>query len=172
MDKELEELFETYEVQRLLKAARGFISLLEKDNLSQGELIFRSRESLSELYAAALNFPEVPLRFNKDKDFEMGELDEELRKGNKNLINKVKDGGLYWEVFDPVFDKEEAPTLGWLGDDFSDMYNSLKSDLYKIDVIASNESIENGLWSIEFGFRVNWGHHCINALRALHFLAG
>ena len=172
MDKELKVLYESDEVQRLLKTARAFTALVERTDIDLDTLIAQSRVTLTELYAAGLSFPAIPLKHSECKDVKL-ELSQSTIVGhNKHLINNVKDSGYYWEVFNPIFDKEKEPTLGWLVDDFSDIYRDLREPLLKIDTIGTDAAIEDALWQLEFGFHSHWGNHCINALRALHYLAG
>jgi chemotaxis signal transduction protein len=89
---------------------------------------------------------------------------------NANLIANLGEACFYWEVFDPTYKDENEPTLGWLVDDLSDIYRDFKTEIHKIDHIASNEAIIDGLWSLKFGFTSHWGNHCINAIRALHYI--
>jgi hypothetical protein len=67
-----------------------------------------------------------------------------------------------------ITDKE--PTQGWLVDDFADIYRDLKIELTKIEKIGTDEAVEDALWQLKWSFTNHWGQHCINALRALHYL--
>lgn len=57
-----------------------------------------------------------------------------------------------------------------LSDDFMDIYVDLKKSLSQIDKIETDEAIENAFWQLKWGFSNHWGHHCISALRYLHYL--
>ena len=93
-----------------------------------------------------------------------------IQRQNINLISSLGEDCIYWKVFDPTFEKENEPIQGWLVDDFSDIYADLKEELFKIDEIGTNESIEDALWQLKSGFNQHWGNHCIDAMRALHYL--
>jgi len=171
MDKNLKLILQSAEVQRMLTAAKSFINLIEREDIQLDQLIFESRVCLTELYAAGLDYPPIPLVHSTNTGGKLKVTREELTKSNQNLIKNVKDAGLYWEVFDPIYEKNESPTQGWLVDDFGDVFADLKTELYKIEVLSTDAAIEDGLWSLGFGFKSHWGHHCINALRALHYVA-
>lgn len=164
-----------------LNAARLFVALLENADLSHEKFYKDSHKALSELYRTGLELESVELiRSGADSEFDDIDVDE-LRKMNKNLISNLGKECYYWEVFDPTYSEEGTPgnswkltekdqSLGWLEDDFADIYADLKVDLIKIDQIGTDESIENALWQMKFGFNSHWGNHCINAMRALHYL--
>jgi hypothetical protein len=165
-----------------LNAARQLVSLLEKDDLNPETFYNDSHKALSELYRTALNLETVELIFSGPES-EFAEIDkDELRKMNKNLISKLGKDCFYWEVFDPTYTEQDQkpgqgwkitdkePTQGWLVDDFADIYADLKVELTKIDQVGTNEAIEDALWQLKFGFNHHWGNHCIDAMRALHYL--
>lgn len=107
---------------------------------------------------------------------------EQLTEQNSNLISSLGKDCFYWEVFDPTYTESDGkpgkgwkitdrePSQGWLVDDVADIYADLKQELYKIDQIGTDEAIEDGLWQLKFGFTSHWGNHCVNAIRALHFI--
>ena len=57
-----------------------------------------------------------------------------------------------------------------LSDDFDDIYTDLKSALFQIDELGTDESTEHGLWQLKWGFANHWGINCISALKYLHHL--
>jgi hypothetical protein len=104
------------------------------------------------------------------------------RNQNQALISTLGKDCFYWEVFDPTYTeqdngqpgqdwkiKDKEPTQGWLVDDFSDIYRDLKIEFEKIK-IGTDEAIEDAFWQMKWSFINHWGHHCINALRYLHYL--
>ena len=182
LSTEITELLNKKSTIDFLVAARQFVALLEKDDLNEKTFYKDSHKALSELYLTALELETVELiHSGADSDFD--EIDkDELRKMNKNLISNLGKDCFYWEVFDPIFAEENGkqgqgweitdrePSQGWLVDDFADIYADLKEELTKIDQIGTDESIEDALWQLKFGFNHHWGNHCINAMRALHYL--
>ena len=182
LSTEITELLNKKSTADFLNAARQFVTLLEDGDLNLETFYKDSHKALSELYRTALNLETVEL-IHSGPDSEFDEIDkDELRKMNKNLISNLGKDCFYWEVFDPTYTEENGkpgqgwkitdrePTQGWLVDDFADIYADLKEELTKIDQIGTDESIEDALWQLKFGFNLHWGNHCINAMRALHYL--
>lgn len=182
LSPEIAELLNKKSTADFLNAARQFVTLLEDGDLNLETFYKDSHNALSELYRTALNLETVEL-IHSGPDSEFDEIDkDELRKMNKSLISNLGKDCFYWEVFDPTYTEENGkpgqgwkitdrePTQGWLVDDFADIYADLKEELTKIDQIGTDESIEDALWQLKFGFNHHWGNHCINAMRALHYL--
>lgn len=182
LSTEITELLNKKSTSDFLDAARRFVILLENGDLNKETFYKESHKALSELYLTTLKLESVDLIYSgPETNFE--EIDkDELRKMNKNLISTLEKDCFYWEVFDPTYSEENGkpeqgwkvtdkePSQGWLVDDFSDIYTDLKVELTKIDQIGTDEAIEDALWQLKFGFNHHWGNHCINAMRALHYL--
>ncbi len=179
---EITELLNKKSTTDFLNAARQFVTLLENGDLNQETFYKDSHKALSELYRTALELETVEL-IHSGPNSKFDEIDkDELRKMNKNFISNLGKDCFYWEVFDPTYTEENGkpghgweitdrePTPGWLVDDFADIYADLKEELTKIDQIGTDESIEDALWQLKFGFNHHWGNHCIDAMRALHYL--
>ena len=182
LSTEITELLNKKSTTDFLNAARHFVTLLENGDLNQEQFYKESHKSLSELYRTALNLETVEL-IHSGPESKFDEIDKyELRERNKNLISNLGNDCFYWDVFDPTYTEEKGkpdqgweitdkePTQGWLVDDFADIYADLKEELIKIDQIGTDESIEDALWQLKFGFHHHWGNHCIDAMRALHYL--
>jgi hypothetical protein len=151
-----------------LESAKRFVALLETTTLVNEEFYKQSQSALIELYACGYRLEEIKLNYSNEKtDFNRDTLFE-----NKNIgqISQLGQNAFYREVFNPIYDKEEQPSQGWLVDDFSDIYRDLKIELTKIDTLKTNEAIEDALWQLKFSFSNHWGLHCICAVRALHYL--
>ena len=127
-------------------------------------------KKLTELYNAGLSLKSVELIHSSEKTEFENVTREKLIEQNVNLISSLGKDCFYWEVFDPTYEKENEPTQGWLVDDVADIYADLKEELYKINQIGTDEAIEDGLWQLKFGFTSHWGNHCVNAIRALHYI--
>ena len=170
LSKEITVLLNKKSTVDFLKAARQIVKLLENGDLNKETFYKESHKALSDLYQTALSLERVELIYSGSySDF--NEIDQDmLSQMNQNLISYLGKECFYWEVFDPAYDKEKEPTQGWLVDDFSDIYADLKEELFKIDEIGTNESIEDALWQLKSGFNQHWGNHCIDAMRALHYL--
>jgi hypothetical protein len=151
-----------------LEAARGFIQLLETNGIPNDVFYRTAHLSLSQLYATGHKLEEIDLKYSSaDSDFDEDKLFD--GKDVKQIFTLGEDA-FYSEVFDPIYDKKEEVVQGWLVDDFLDIYRDLKIELRKIDTICTDEAVEDALWQLKWSFLNHWGQHCINALRALHYL--
>lgn len=181
LSKEIIELLNKKSTTDFLSAARQFVSLMENGDLDHEKFYKDSHKALSELYRTAMELESIELIYSgAESEFEEIDVDE-LRKMNKNLISNLGKECYYWEIFDPTYSEEgtpgngwkitdKDPSLGYLVDDFASIYTDLKVELTKIDKIGTDESIEDAMWQMKFGFNSHWGNHCINAMRALHYL--
>lgn len=176
--KDIQQFFTKPATVEFLRSARHFVSLLQQDDIDRSEFLHRAHSALAELYAAGHNLEIIPLKYSSHTS----NFDRERLMINKDvgLISQFE-GIFYWQVFDPTYsehdgqpglgwkreDKEASP--GWLVDDFWSIYKDLEFELYKIDTISTDESAEDALWQMKFGFSHHWGNHCINALRYFHY---
>jgi hypothetical protein len=179
---EINELLNKESTIDFLKAARQFLALLENVEINQETFYKEAHKALAQLYQTGLKLETVELKFSGEQS-EFPDINKDhLNKQNQNLISKLGKDCFYWEVFNPTYTEENGKpgqgwkitekeaSQGWLVDDFSAIYTDLKEELYKIDEIGTDESIEDALWQLEFGYNHHWGNHCINAMRALHYL--
>lgn len=150
-----------------LNSAKQVIHLLETGADSNEDYIRKLRLVLSELYFSANSFRPANLGYADDADFDRGELFKNSTTPDLTLLNI----DFYWEVFEPIGKINPEPVVGSLYDDLSDIYKDLKIELTKIEQIGTNEAIEDACWQLHFGFSTHWGHHCIDALRVLHYAA-
>lgn len=169
LTKEIKLLLETKETQDFLKVAREFIELVETKEIKEQEFYPKIHKKLTELYNVGLSLKSVELIHSSEKSKFDCVSEEELREENSNLIAHLGTECFYWKVFDSTYEKENEPIQGWLVDDVADIYADLKEEVYKIDKIGTDESIEDGLWQLKFGFTTHWGNHCVSAIRALHY---
>lgn len=154
--------------QEFLNSAQNFINLLENENLTLKEFMISCHSILLELYTCGHNFDEIELKYSDVHS--RNEVKIKFENRNKSIISKLNENEFYWEVFDPINpDMENEPIKGSLSDDLSDIYHDLKIELEKINT-NTNEAIEDAFWQMKFSFRNHWGNHCIDALRALHYL--
>jgi len=182
LSKEINQLLKKESTIDFLAAVRQFINLLETRTLGIELFYTEAHISLANLYQSGLNLENIDLIYS-DAESKFEEVNkEELKKENENLISSLGEDSFYWKVFDPtVLGTSGKPTVdqkvaakdvcqGWLVDDFADIYADLKEEIFKIDIIRTDESIEDALWQLKFGFHHHWGNHCIDAIRALHYL--
>ena len=182
LTKEIQSLIESKETQDFLKIARGFIELIENKEIKEKEFYSEIHKKLTELYNAGISLNSVELIHSNEKTEFETVTREKLKEQNVNLISSLGKDSFYWEIFDPTYTESDGkpgkgwditdkePSQGWLVDDITDIYADLKEELYKIDKIGTDEAIEDGLWQLKFGFTSHWGNHCVNAIRALHYI--
>lgn len=166
--------------QHFLVVARQFIQLIEIRTSDNNAFYNKAHTALVDLYAAGHKLEQIELKYSvhqKDYDWKIN-----FENKNADQISELKESALYWEVHDPTYfemNRESTsgwtithnePSQGWLVDDFAEIYQDLKTELYKIDHLATDEAIEDALWQLKWGFTNHWGKHCINALRYLHYL--
>ncbi len=156
-------------IQNFINAAKEYISLIEEEEsiISNDNFCMRVQELLIELYKYGWQLPTIELDESKDSP----DTDTEIRDLSKSIGDRLGIGSYYWVQFDPTWTADpELPTLGCLIDDLSDIYKDIKSAYVLITHKPTKSSIESGLWDLHFSFHHHWGDHCINALRALHYL--
>ncbi|HRG76570.1 MAG TPA: DUF5063 domain-containing protein [Leptospiraceae bacterium] len=163
----LKEFLNKNTTQTFLATAQTFIDLLEIEAMEHEEFLFKAHSALIDLYASGHKLEEIDLKdSHTESNFNRIEL---FKDKNIGLISTLGDKSYYSEVFNPIDKEEKEPMQGWLVDDFADIYRDLKTELEKMK-IGTSDAIEDALWQMKFGYNYHWGNHCINALRALHFM--
>jgi phosphopantetheine adenylyltransferase len=168
ISEEIKVFLEKESTKSFLLVAQEFVDLLEDERISFQDFIIKAHSTLIALYKAGHNLEEISkIESNSDEEFK---IDMNVILKNQSLISKLDKEALYWEVFDPTYpESENTPVQGWLVDDFSDIYRDLKRELEKIK-LNTDEAVEDALWQLKFSFKNHWGNHCIDAMRALHYL--
>jgi hypothetical protein len=171
LSKEIKELLNKKSSTDFLQAARLFVALLENFEISKEIFYKKAHKTLSQLYFTGLALESFEKKFLKPT-IELNKMVSDIDvEQNTNLISMLGNDCYYWEVFNPSFKENEGkPIRASLIDDFGDIYSDLKKELIKIDQIGTDEAIENAFWQLKFGFNQHWGNHCIDAIRALHYL--
>lgn len=160
------EFLEKPSTANFLLSARQFVELLETPKIGKKVFYAKAHTALLDLYSAGHKLEQIELthavKFKREAT---------VKNKNANLINKLGAKAWYWDVFDPTEPehKQEA-IVGWLVDDFGDIYHDLKCEFTKIDHLGTDEAVESALCGFKWGFRNHWGNHCISALRCLHHL--
>jgi len=155
--------------KNFLKSAQLFIDLLEKKDISKDSFLKQAHIILIDLYLKGHQLEQIDLKYSSvDTVIEKSDV-KYFKSQNQALVALLGEEAFYWEIFDPINDKEEKPVQGWLVDDFVDIYHDLKIELGKIK-IGTDEAIEDALWQMKWSFLNHWGMHCVSSIRALHFL--
>ncbi|MBP7283461.1 MAG: DUF5063 domain-containing protein [Leptospiraceae bacterium] len=164
---DIQEFLERDTTQNFLTAARQFVELLEMENIDKEDFFKKAHTALIELYASGYKLEEIDLEFeNEDVN-----LKKNLSFENKNVkqIANLEFDTKYWKVFNPINKNIHEPIQGDLALDFEDIYQDLKTELEKMK-IGTKEAVGDALWQMKFSFTMHWGNHCIDALRAIHYL--
>lgn len=178
LSADLKEFIERSTTNIFLSKARQFVELLETPDINKNVFYSEAHVKLLELYYAGHKLDLIELKYSSAES----EFKNDFENKNVNLISELGLQEYYWEVHDPGYlemkgrldeeaslsDKEASQ--GMLSDDFMDIYVDLKKSLSQIDKIETDEAIEDAFWQLKWGFSNHWGHHCINALRYLHYL--
>jgi hypothetical protein len=151
--------------ERFRDVARQFCGVIDSArNMNRDDLGLKVYTLLPALISGAIALPSVESSHSKvkaikaQKQAQWGEL-------YSLLEDILGDWNPYYEVFDPTKDREAI--FGSLADDLADIYRDLKEGLVVHDAgLAPPHDI---IWEWRFGFYSHWGHHAIDALRALHF---
>ncbi len=165
---DIQEFLERDTTQNFLNAAHQFIELLELEIINRDDFFKRAHMALINLYASGHKFEEIELKLEKKElDF-----NKSISFENKNL-NQISTLGYdtkYRKVFNPINKNVHELIQGDIALDFEDIYCDLKNELEKMK-IGTNEAVEDALWQMKFSFTMHWGNHCIDALRAMHYLS-
>lgn len=166
---EINKLLSARETQLFLQKAKRFISILETKTIDNSNFLNEVRKNLSELYSSGLSLLNTKLiHSNENTSFE---IEFNTIAISNNLHRTISENDAFYTLIHDPFDKTtKKPIQGWLIDDLVDIYLDLKEAIYKIEEITTNESIEDALYELKFGFHYHWGNHCINALKALHYI--
>ena len=146
--------------QEFAVLARDFCAWCESESL--GPTPYRSAAGwLAKLYAAALILPEVePESAEPGPSAPPGAFD----KAKRNLAPFW--GQTYRQVFHPRPTNDDAPLLGDLGDDLTDVYSDIRGSLVLFEAGRTTEAV----WQWRFDHETHWGQHAVGALFGIHHL--
>lgn len=167
----LKQLLNNVHIQDAIKSAKLFCDLIESvmtTKYEQDEFIDRLHERLGELYANSIDLPKIELLVEENNQ------EDEARKTFPELYSKLAEilgeYADYSTSFDPTILGEKDNYLqGWLTDDLADIHMDLKDILSNLEK-DTDQTIQDALWDLKFGFGNHWGNHLIDALRFLHYV--
>ena len=165
---DIQEFITKNTTQNFLSAARQIVELLELEIIDKEDFFKRAYTALIDLYATGYKLEEIDLKIEKKElDF-----NKSISFENKNLkqISTLRYDTKYRKVFNPINKNVHELIQGDIALDFEDIYYDLKTELEKMK-IGTNEAVEDALWQMKFSFTMHWGNHCIDALRAMHYLS-
>jgi hypothetical protein len=83
-----------------------------------------------------------------------------------SLKEKLGELDLYWQVFNPMRDKEAI--RGSLTDDIADIYRDLKEGILLNQ--TRQAPVEEIGFDWRFGFYSHWGKHAMDSMRTIHHI--
>ncbi len=159
------------------QAARVYCNLVEgskTDGFDKETWLENILAALARLYAAAHTLPKVEsvkTDQSLDESFDVGK--DEWRSIYQALSMTLGMACVYWCYFDPnqLPNAKDKPVLGDLADDLADIYRDVKPALRMWEANEDTWIPEVIFICGETLFVGHWGHHAVNAIRALHPLA-
>jgi hypothetical protein len=146
------------EVESFIALARDFCALLERaTQLEPNELRTRLVHILPALYLAGAKLP-LP---DVDADVEHVPLQLDLLVALSKHLGR---NDTYWDVYDPT--QKGKPMARSVATDLSEIRFDLQQGLLALE---RGEPIDAVVWEWRFGFEHHWGHHLVDALRAVHW---
>jgi hypothetical protein len=116
---------------------------------------------LAELYLHASDLPDV------DLDDDAPSLRSSLASSGAYSKARARFAHLplefYWDIFDPLVPKPEAPVYNSLGDDLGDIY----SDLVRGFELLNHRGVDAAVLEWRLNFYCHWGNHLVGAQRAI-----
>jgi hypothetical protein len=149
-------------VLRFVRAAEGFVALVENPELKEMKLIRAMLPALAELYAAGVELESVEI------DTPEGELPRETLDWKSVAERFIPHAG-YWMVFNPTDHESTEPVAGNLGDDVADIYMDVIRGLRAWNS-KDPSRLDLAVWEWQFHFRIHWGYHALGALNTLHWI--
>lgn len=148
---------------------KDFIEFIEENNEKDlSSFLEKLRQSLVSIYFVGFSLPKNLVRSNDDYPNYINP--NQLRDIINHLKELLKDSRYYWEVFNPIDDLDnKIAVCGDLIDDIEDIYCDIKNSLLLYQYYTT-EAKNSALWLLDFQFKSHWGDHCINAIRACHYL--
>jgi hypothetical protein len=149
------------ELQHFAERARGFQLWIEESQSEGGSLAREALLQLVGLYNAGLELPSPFLSAAGEE--------HSMRLGNAE-VDRVRlwcgrlPFNLYSEVFDSTVVPADEPVIGDISDDISDIYLDVVTGLRLFDA----GQFDHALWEWGFNFRIHWGKHATDAIRAIH----
>ena len=155
---------------RFATVARQYCSVVESAaTLDRTELLLRIYRILPKLIDEAISLPQVDTSDDDQTVEEMPRVSvrqsgDEWSHLYNLLKEKLGDWDLYWQVFDPITDREAI--CGTLADDIADIYRDLRRGLVLHELPSCPSA--DVIWDWRLHYYFHWGQHAIEALFTIH----
>jgi len=141
--------------------AAAYCRLIERSaEVEALTLLKQLQPLLAALYTAAVALPEAS---GSDSNY-VGLSTGEHLAIYKQLRSRLGTVDHTREIFDPYGGEAEEPVDVSLSDSLADIYRDVHDGL----VIARAGAADDAVWAWKFSFERHWGHHALDALRAIH----
>ena len=151
-----------------LVEVRRYCRLIEQDeDDSQGNSWKFARNcliSIVKLYSAALL---LPIIVPKTADILDEIHNDNWQLQRERLVQRLS-RDYYWQVFEPLEQKQPEVLVGSLSDDLTDIWRDVKEGLLEFD--KSDASLDDVIWHWRSSFETHWGQHAVGAIAALNAL--
>ncbi|WP_121614267.1 DUF5063 domain-containing protein [Mesobacillus foraminis] len=107
--------------------------------------------SLLDMYSKALCLPNIEPEDDEDSDIDLSV--------PRIIFNEYDH---YWKVFNPY--DLDGPVGASLSDDILNIYKDVKRGIF----LYEKDRYAEAIWEWKFNFEIHWGHHAVDAIRALH----
>jgi hypothetical protein len=144
-------------IENFLSLVREYVGLIESaDSISAYQLLHKCAIILPKIYSLGLELPDIEPKTDDIVTYE----------GNPptGIGSKLGKYDLYWEIFDPVFEKDVV--AGTLSEDLTSIYMELKGPLIAYEKGEASDAI----WWWKFNIKSHCGDHLVDALRTIHRL--
>ena len=157
-------------IEEFARVAELYVAFIETAPHSSDEDLITCRKLLCRLHIAAVDLPYIELPDDENSESEEDpDPKEPLLESYNRAMHRLGDLRIdtYWEVFNPF--KREDAIAGSLRDDLSDIYQDLLKGL-RFEKLGE---LERFCFEWRMAFDFHWGHHLIDAQRAIHsYLSG
>jgi hypothetical protein len=163
-------------INRFGQVAGRFCAIVDASaSLDKNDFLLRIYRILPELVYEATCLPDLEFseQTNQAGESRSRETQPNIRMNKEqwstlyhSLKEKLGELDLYWQVFNPMRDKEAI--RGSLTDDIADIYRDLKEGTLLNQ--TRQAPVEEIGFDWRFGFYSHWGKHAMDAMRTIHHI--
>ena len=149
--------------EQFVDVAERFCRLIDRRaDVKPGAFLDSAQRLLPELYATG-----IALRQGERSDAEYPASADLWQPIYVDLQEKLGRWDVHWEVYHPYRVDPTDPVAGSLADDLASIYQDLQRGL-AIWSLRTPKARRDAVWEWRLNFEIHWGHHVLDALRALH----
>ena len=155
-------------IEKQINVFKQFCKFFETFSLDDKRAYLQAfRTELLVIYSCGLTLPgDASL---SDVEYENVVTAESIKNRLLAISGLIAEHRFYWEVFDPTNHLDTEAVCGDLIDDIGDIYKDIKKAVLTYET-GTEAAKQDAAWQLHFGFHHHWGDHCIDALRACHYI--